>query len=197
MNDKSFFDEETVEKVREYEKSDRVKNEEKKRFEEIKKTEIMGNAAKSKYKNKDLLEVYIGKNYEKIAGKSFNGAAFLLGSFYLLYRKMYLYGFLLMLFNSVVSVYLSAVITESTNTLLIILGFLLVIDLVIGATFNGFYLNKCVSNIEIIQKSYSGDDAASVCKKKGGTNILVAIILLVIMSGLSVFIANNLNVIFK
>ncbi len=194
MDDKSFFDEETVEKVVEYEESERVMNEKKKKFENMQKTEIMGEANKSGITNEDLLKAYIGKNYDKITGKGFNWAAFLFGGFYMFYRKMYLYGFILMVFLDSVCIYFMKVSELSLMVQLFILLFYLIVIVIVGSTFNAMYLNKSVNKITELQNSISKDKLLEKCKKTGGTSLLVAIVLTIILSGLASFIAVMLNV---
>ena len=54
-----------------YIRSSRDLNEEKKKFDQIHKQEIMAEAAKSGLDPNELLETFIGKNYNRITGKSF------------------------------------------------------------------------------------------------------------------------------
>ncbi len=134
MNDNKFFDEETVENVREYEKTERALNEEKKKFDQIHKQEIMAEAAKSGLDPNELLETFIGKNYNRITGKSFNWSAFFFGSFYVLYRKMYLYGLLLMIFTNIISIFSLNIanIDFRISDPSMVLGALLAVNLIIG-----------------------------------------------------------------
>ena len=205
MNDNKFFDEETVENVREYEKTERALNEEKKKFDQIHKTEIMAEAAKNGLDPNELLEAYIGKNYNRITGKSFNWSAFFFGSFYVLYRKMYLYGFILMIFTNIVSIFgLNAVnIDMRVSNPVIVLGALLAVNLIIGLgvalTFNSMYLNYCMGKINNIKDRYKNDKEKIIntCKISGGTNIILAFILSLLLSGIATSIATYISTIAK
>ena len=205
MNDNKFFDEETVENVRQYEKTERALNEEKKKFDQIHKTEIMAEAAKNGLDPNELLEAYIGKNYNKITGKSFNWSAFFFGSLYVLYRKMYLYGFILMIFTNVISIFSLNVanIDMRISNPALVLGALLAVNLIIGLgvalTFNSMYLNYCMGKINDIREQYKNDKEKIIdsCKKKGGTNLLVAIILSLVLSGIASSIAMHISSIAK
>ena len=160
MNENKYFDEETVEKVREYEKTDRAKAEEKKIFEQMHKKEIMAEAAKSAIDPNELLDTYIGKNSNKITGKNSNWSAFFFGSFYAFFRKMYVYGFLLMVFTSTVSIYITRALggdrrtTDPMMVLLAAAAFYIIVDVIVGLTFNGMYLNNCMGKINEIRDRY-------------------------------------------
>lgn len=197
MNDKKFFNEEAVESVREYEKSERALNEEKKKFDQIHKTEIMAEAAKNGLDPNELLEAYIGKNYNKITGKSFNWSAFFFGSLYVLYRKMYLYGFILMIFTNVIAIFsLNATnIDMRVSNPILVLGALLAVNLIIGLgvalTFNSMYLNYSMGKINNIKDRHKNDKEKilSDCKFEGGTSLILALIINFVFSGLASSIA--------
>ena len=198
MSDKSFFDEETVEKVREYEKTERAVNEEKKKFEQIHKQEIMAESAKSTIKNEDLLQAYIGKNYNKIVGKRNNWSAFFFGGLYLLYRKMYLYALIVQLFQSAVISYITSSIMHANiadnRMMIILLGVTcLMVLLMISLSFNGLYINKSINNINHIKEKYPKEKLIDVCKEKGGTNLAMAIIVPVVITAILEFVVTKYN----
>ena len=77
-----------------------------------------------------LLDAYIGKNAEKIKEGGFSIPAFLLGSVYLFYRKMWLYGF-----GCIAIILISNIFLSSISSFISI-----VIDVFLGLEFNKLYL---------------------------------------------------------
>ena len=155
----------------------------------------------------DLLKAFIGNNYEKITTKSFNFAGFFLTSFYMFYRKMFLYALLVFIVNLVIL----NVIDQFIVTL--------VFNAIVGFTVNKIYLSYAKKKIDLIKVSNSQkstEELKSLCTEKGGTSgiqvvigliteIVIAIIILFVMAMIGVggalgnlfdlsnwnFIANN------
>ena len=143
------------------------------------------------YDDNELLEMYIGKNYNKIINKKFNFAGFFLTSIYMLYRKMIGYGILFMLLNMI--------ITTLLPFLSIILFF------VSGFMVNKLYISHAKKKINKIKEKNPNTPQGALlilCSKSGGTNLLypiagllIQIILLVI--SLTIFLTFILSTIFK
>lgn len=117
-----------------------------------------------------LLEDYIGNNYNKITSEKFSFSAFFLSSAYLLYRKLYLYGILLM----VVSNILLKIIGNMSNILIFIF------IIVLGINFNKWYVEyakKQVTKIKNQNQSATYEVLKQKCKTAGGTNIGIALLI--------------------
>lgn len=122
------------------------------------------------YSNVDqsLEKAFIGKNYEQLMTTRFSFPAFLFGGYYFLYRKLYLYGILLILANLIMLI----VIPE-----LYLIWF--IINIILGTYFNKIYqnfINKKIKRLKEINTSSSNTDLINLCKRKGGTNIAIIII---------------------
>lgn len=186
MNNNTFFDEETVDKIREHDKEQIAINRKKSSFNKI--NTAMDSYGKYSFENEELLRTYVGDKYEKFMTKKFNFWAFLFGPFYLLYRKMYLYGFLLSLFLSITNSYLvkinlntvniaeSFLINVNWQSTGIILVFDLILSLLMGVAFNRLYIGTCVNDIVRLKREYPTLDTNELCRKKGGTSIGIAIV---------------------
>ena len=112
--------------------------------------------------DEELLKAYVGKNYDKIANKQFNFAAFFFNSFYLCYRKMTLYGILLFAINLIVSLFINIFLP-------------IIISLIIGFVFNKLYLkraHKKINNIKVNNPSANKDTLIALCTNKGGVSII-------------------------
>lgn len=125
----------------------------------------------------DLMEDFIGKNYEKISKRKYNFAAFFFNIFYLMYRKMYLEGIVLF------------ILMIGLQLLLIAIPFVpalidLIINLLLLFMFNKIYVKKAKKKIEKIinkNKNKSISDLRNICKKAGGTNLILTIILSIVL----------------
>ena len=119
-----------------------------------------------------LLDAYIGKNADKIKEGGFSIPAFLLGSVYLFYRKMWLYGF-----GYIAIVLISDIFLSSISSFISI-----VIDVFLGLEFNKLYLKHAKNKINKIKEEnfdkpkYLLED---ICIKKGGTSALKTFLIIV------------------
>ena len=134
------------------------------------------NYAYNNYQNDEkLLRLYIGNNYDKISNKGFNFPALFLGNIYLLYRKCYLYFFLVLL----------ATFFFPFSGLIAAIFF--------GIKFNDLYIKKAQEDIMAIKNvNQSPDIIERLVIAKGGTNlvwpILFAIIPLIFLTILIIII---------
>lgn len=132
------------------------------------------------YKGADeLIEGYVGSNYEKIKTSHFSIPTLLFGPIYFLYRKLYLYGFIWFL--------VEAILLPTSVIMAIIIRFLLAIG------FSTIYLTevkKRVENLRLLNQNINRDLLINRCKIKGGTNktILAIMLLIIIMFGILVAI---------
>lgn len=127
----------------------------------------------------DLIEDFIGKNYEKISKRKYNLSAFFFGIFYLLYRKLYLEGIILFFILIFSSLFLS-LINPGIALLLEIL-----VNLILCLFFNKYYLDKAKKKIDKIKnknKNKSITDLKNICKKAGGTNIVLSIVISILLT---------------
>ena len=120
-------------------------------------------------KEEEYLKAYVGVNYEKIKSNSFSFPTFLFGPFYLFYRKEYLLGII------------DAIIC---SVFILQPEYYFLIGLIFGILFRIVYINKArrkIGNILIKYDNLSHDEKIEKCRKKGGTNIILPIILFIIM----------------
>ena len=119
----------------------------------------------------DILVAYVGNNFEKIAGKPFNFAAFFFGILYLFYRKKLLYGLILFIIATILSRFM--------NTVLINIG----MNIIIGAAFNTLYMYDAkayVKNLKQKNPTQTNAELRDKCKKVGGTSIIYIIVGMVV-----------------
>lgn len=145
-------------------------------------------------KNKELLiDTFIGKNFEKIRNKKFSFSAFLFGYFYLAYRKMYLYAFLVFFFESLfIPLFSFSLFFNVRNVLRITL--LLFFRIFLAIKFSNIYLKFVQNKIDFYEKKYNHylDNILLVCNKKGGTNIFSFVIYLLYLVFLFLIITNSI-----
>ena len=112
--------------------------------------------------DEDLLKVFIGKNYEKITTKPFNFAGFFFTTFYMLYRKMFLYAILLFLAN--------VLLLNAVNNFIVMFLF----SIAIGFLVNKIYLNYARNKIAKIKLQNNQKDISeliALCSRNGGTSV--------------------------
>lgn len=132
----------------------------------------------------DLLRAYIGKNYDKITTQKFNIPAFFLNFIYFLYRKMAGWGILVGLLASTAGSILSNLIApffSSTITYSIISYILSLLITGLASAFmaNKLYLERARKKINEIKEKHPDADRETLltlCAKKGGTSLALAII---------------------
>ena len=158
-------------------------------LESVPKPDIMiSSPANNSISTDDLLEEYIGKNYNKIIKRFFNFAALLLSGIYFLYRKMYIEGTIIYLISLLL---LFSVLIINP---LISFGIMILISLVSFFIFNKLYVNSCRRKIDIIKvknKNKSVADIKNICVRKGGTNLVAALIIPIVLSVFTTVIFNN------
>lgn len=136
--------------------------------------------------DEELVRFYVGEKYDKIKNSSFSIPTFFLGSLYLFYRKMYLYGWLMMLLGPLAFV-----------------GYI-----IFAIKFKDIYIkhvNKKVNKIKLKNSNLSNEELKNICSKKGGTSIGmvflnlfgVSILLIIIVSLLMLILGTSLLLMFK
>lgn len=113
-----------------------------------------------------LLNIYIGNNYEKIIKEKFSIPALFLQYFYVFYRKVYIPGIIY-----------TILITITPSSLVYIW---IIVGIFLGVFFNKLYISYAKNRINKIKeenKNLSENELLNLCKQKGGTSILSAILI--------------------
>lgn len=156
----------------------------------------------NKDENLDNLDIFIGRNHEKIKKKRFSFAAFFFGPCYFFYRKLYLFA----LFRVFVSFCLEILFTifvfkgkpfYQGNYISIITecALNLAVSIYFAFFFKPYYLHFAQKKIEKIQ---SQNDSKEVCIEKirqmGGTNnIILSIFISILLSILYIRIITSIT----
>lgn len=123
--------------------------------------------------DEELLQAFIGKNYEKIIAKKFNIWGFLFNLFYVFYRKMTWIGTLIIFIVSIV-----ATITNNTSplTYAIINGTVFIaISVILGIYVNTIYIDyskNIIAKIKASNPDKSTEELKNICATIGGTSII-------------------------
>ena len=133
--------------------------------------------------NEELLKVFIGNNYEKIIKNQFNFPAFFLGSIYFVYRKMYLYGFIIFILNLIIS--------NVIENYMIAYPISLFLFILIGFFIDKIYIKFAKKKIEKIksqntEKNFEG--IKNICVQEGRTSTNSAIIFGILVIAVSIVI---------
>lgn len=124
---------------------------------------------------------YIGNNYVKISKKKFSIPAFFFSWIYLLYRKKYLVAILGMLLIVILTV-----LSKYISIMKIVINILSIgIPILLGLKFNTWYINSTNKKLKKLKDKnlqLSSLDFITLCQKKGGTNLFLAIIIYVIFT---------------
>ena len=155
----------------------------------------------------ELVQIYIGNKYYNFRKGGFSLCAFLFGPLYFLYRKLYAVGVLLMLMIAGINVFFS-ITTQGrfdnvknfqqlihlkgfSTYLIITISVSFIISLFLGLTFKKFYFNEVVERVGKIKQENPDlgfNQLTQIVKRKGGTNILAPIILLLAPIILSIIV---------
>ena len=138
--------------------------------------------------NKEYLKAYVGNNYVKIKKSSFSFPTFFFGPIYMFYRKLYMVGFIWVLLSIVAIIFFE-------------LYFIAMI--IMAILFRNIYFAHALKKVEIIKRRLTGLDHETIikeCKKSGGPNIMVPIIIIIlifalIVAGINVATDNISNII--
>lgn len=126
---------------------------------------------------RETLNAYIGNNYQKITTRSYNIAAFFFQGFYLLYRRMFWAGVLLILAQFTVYGLVALFANEQTASW-VFTGLYFVIGLILCFTFNKFYMAYVRKKIDIIRhRNPTIDDAGirAICAENRHTSGLMVL----------------------
>ncbi len=131
--------------------------------------------------DKDLIDAYIGNNADKLKNGGFSINTFFFGVLYVLYRKMWLLGFVWLAINIIVSMFLPSISTYLTWGA----------NIIISLQFKKLYLNHVteeVNKIKIENPGKTNEQLMLICSQKGGTT-LIPVILVGIIYAIMFFIA--------
>lgn len=120
-----------------------------------------------------LLEAYVGEDYQEIVRKKINLYAFLFNLFYFLYRKVYSIGIVGLIILWVFAI----------KKPILIIPYIIVIAIISGVLFNPIYLKLASNKIKKLRKanpSTDDFDLMEICRKKGGVNVVVALVIYLI-----------------
>lgn len=131
---------------------------------------------KKEKKEYSLEELYLNANKDTFFKNKISICAFLFGPYYLLYRKMYLYGVLWLVLNFAVSIFTSGWVSFL---------FYIVLAIYFALEFNFLYQKKMEDDLRQISNS---NNKILLCKEKGGTTVIPVIIALIILSFLSLLV---------
>lgn len=121
-----------------------------------------------------LISAYIGQNYDKIMKQKFSFSAFFLNWIYMLYRKIYGVAVIIGIIFIIIGHFLP----------LIQMPILILIMIVSGMNFNKWYVSyvkKQVENIKNNNPNQTSDELISLCQKKGGTSVGIAILIYIVI----------------
>ena len=120
--------------------------------------------------NKDeFLRIYAGKNSEKVLYKKWSWPTFFFGPVYLLYRKMWMLGFLVIVIQLILSFLISSA--------LIVFIVKIIIYVFLAVNFSSAYYEQADKTVtEILKKSTNREEIILNCQKRGGTSTSVAIV---------------------
>ena len=116
--------------------------------------------------DEDLVRSYVGKNYDNFKTQKFNVGGFFLTTFYMFYRKMFLYAVLLFVITLVMQNFVKVYVSFGAN-------------LLVGFLINKLYLSfaaKKVANLKMKNPQMTHDELKVLCSAKGGTSVGQAIL---------------------
>lgn len=186
MNNK-FFDEESVERVREKQKEEATINKQKAEFAKINFNNSNLEGSKGfNYQNEELLKAYIGSNYDNMMKRNFSIWAIIFGPLHYLYWKMYLQGGFLLLFENFIIAFLNKYIGVYVYAIIVLLR------LIYGATFKESYINHAINKVMNIKKKYVTKNTNEICAKQGGPSIVMAILFIIALEFVFLVVRNLL-----
>ena len=121
---------------------------------------------------------WMGTLYDNAHSKKFNWCAALLGPIYMLYRKIYTTGSILLVLEAILLAIGSIVMKSSViGGLAIDFAVIIAIAVGLGLGFYGLYRSYVKGRLEAFKKQVSdGNQLVAIASKKGGTSIVGAVI---------------------
>ena len=112
--------------------------------------------------DEDYMESYVGKYYKYIKSQTISIYSLLFGEYYLLYRKMYTEGIIIIVLNIIIACFNVGLASLLT----------IIVRLFLAFKFKDIYLNKVekkVNEIKIINSDKQSTELINIISKKGGT----------------------------
>ena len=131
--------------------------------------------------DEDYIEAYVGDNYKSIKEQKLSFPSLVFGPIYLIYRKLYFIGFILLFIELILSV-------SNIDNINFIIG--LIINIYFMYKFKDIYLDNVEKKVEEIKyknPDKSSNEILKKCKKAGSTlkfEIIIVIILLSIIGSI-------------
>lgn len=122
--------------------------------------------------NEDLIDSYIGKNADKLKNGGFSVNTFFFGFLYVLYRKMWLLGFIWLAISIVANMFLESIASVFT----------LATNIIISTQFKIFYLRHVkeqVDKIKVENPDKTKEQLMMICSQKGGTTLIPVIVAII------------------
>lgn len=112
--------------------------------------------------DEDYIESYVGRYYKYIKSQTISIYSLLFGEYYLLYRKMYTEGIIIIVLNIIIACFNVGLASLLT----------IIVRLFLAFKFKDIYLNKVekkVNEIKIINSDKQSTELINIISKKGGT----------------------------
>lgn len=112
--------------------------------------------------DEDYIESYVGRYYKYIKSQTISIYSLLFGEYYLLYRKMYTEGIIIIILNIIIACFNVGLASLLT----------IIVRLFLAFKFKDIYLNKVekkVNEIKIINSDKQSTELINIISKKGGT----------------------------
>lgn len=112
--------------------------------------------------DEDYIESYVGKYYKYIKSQTISIYSLLFGEYYLLYRKMYTEGIIIIVLNIIIACFNVEIASLLT----------IIVRLFLAFKFKDIYLNKVekkVNEIKIINSDKQSTELINIISKNGGT----------------------------
>ena len=139
-------------------------------------------------KGDPFIAAYIGEDYKWVVERPFNIYALIFSWMYFLYRKLYIIG--------IVGLVITGIILKFIP--IIIVPYIILSMVGSGVLFNKIYLDIIETKVhKLEQKTTSADQLESLCKKKGGVNVFIPLliffvfIIIMLLSYINVNIGND------
>ncbi len=131
------------------------------------------NYGSSYISEEDFRKAYVGNNYDSIKNGKFSIPMFFLGTYYLFYRKMWLYAFLWIIM--IIGINVGSFIYDDSYFVFIPI----ILSIIMAFNFNKLYLrivDKRVDGIKQKNSDKSNQEILEQCRKKGGVSVLAVIL---------------------
>lgn len=135
-------------------------------------------------KGDPYIAAYIGEDYKWVVERPFNIYALLLSWIYFLYRKVYLIGIIGLIITGLIIKYVP----------IIIIPYIVLSMVGSGLFFNKIYLDIVESRVQKIEsKARTSAEIEAICKKKGGVNVFIPLLIFFVFLVIMLLSYININ----